>query len=250
MCASITSRDAAMKISPHPASASGAPAYAPWRRPAFRLFPRFASVRMGQIRRAGRPFITLSAGKSGEFRLPGRLFAGWSLFRSGRAMQTAPDWDTSPREPACAAPRAKVALRPNSGRMMPRQFGPRTRIRWRRALASIACSSAAPCVPVSENPAAARNTCSENELRSLDILMTTSWHTTPVNIILKDASVRRDMAHQRVQAREILNLDGFILHGNDVLALEMREGAADRFKLKAEIAANFLARHAQNELSR
>jgi len=50
-------------------------------------------------------------------------------------------------------PRANVALSPSSGRIRPRQFGPTTRSRWRRAFSKAACSSFAPAGPASENPA-------------------------------------------------------------------------------------------------
>ncbi len=73
--------------------------------------------------------------------------------QSSMAVQTAPDCDTSPSEPASALPLANVAFSPRSGRMMPRQLGPTTRTWCRRALSSAARSSRAPAAPVSPNPA-------------------------------------------------------------------------------------------------
>jgi hypothetical protein len=69
------------------------------------------------------------------------------------AAHTAPDCDTKPSDPGSAAPRAKVALSPSSGRAMPRQFGPISRTPPRRAASSSARSSFAPSGPTSEKPA-------------------------------------------------------------------------------------------------
>jgi hypothetical protein len=48
---------------------------------------------------------------------------------------------------------AKVALKPVTGLMMPRQFGPTMRMRPRRASSASWCSSSSPGAPVSLNPA-------------------------------------------------------------------------------------------------
>ena len=50
-------------------------------------------------------------------------------------------------------PAAKVALRPVSGLITPRQFGPMMRMRPRRASASTFASSSTPAGPVSLKPA-------------------------------------------------------------------------------------------------
>ena len=55
------------------------------------------------------------------------------------------------------------------------------------------------------------------------------------------------LADQRPQSVRISDLDTLVLHGDQALTLETRECAADRFQLEPEIAADFLARHAQNE---
>ncbi len=75
------------------------------------------------------------------------------IAQSSIAAHTAPDCDTSPSDPASAVPRAKVAFSPISGRMIPRQLGPTSRKRWRRAFSSTARSSARPSAPASEKPA-------------------------------------------------------------------------------------------------
>ena len=77
------------------------------------------------------------------------------------AVQSAPDWLMKPTLPAraimlaakVAFRPAKVAFRPAKGRITPRQFGPISRIRPRRACSSTCRSSSAPAVPVSLKPA-------------------------------------------------------------------------------------------------
>ena len=73
--------------------------------------------------------------------------------QSRMAVSSAPLWLRKATVPGRAMPAAKVALRPVRGLMTPRQFGPTTRMRPRRASASTCRSSAAPASPVSWNPA-------------------------------------------------------------------------------------------------
>ena len=73
--------------------------------------------------------------------------------QSVSAAQIAPDCDTNAIEPARAAPRENVALRPMAGRMMPRQFGPISRKPLVRAVFRTSPSNVRPAVPVSPKPA-------------------------------------------------------------------------------------------------
>ncbi len=57
--------------------------------------------------------------------------------QSRMAPQIAPDCDTSASLPGCAGVRANVALRPQSVRITPRQFGPSSRTPPRLAAASV-----------------------------------------------------------------------------------------------------------------
>ncbi len=68
-------------------------------------------------------------------------------------MQRAPLWLRKPTLPGRAIAPANVAFRPVSGFVTPRQFGPMTRIRPRRACSRIWRSSAAPSGPISLKPA-------------------------------------------------------------------------------------------------
>ena len=68
-------------------------------------------------------------------------------------MQRAPLWLKKPTFPGRAIWEANVALRPEAGRMTPRQLGPISRMRPRRACSRIRRSRSAPAGPISLNPA-------------------------------------------------------------------------------------------------
>ena len=70
------------------------------------------------------------------------------LAQSSTAAHMAPDWETRARLPGLAVTRAKVEFKPRSGRMIPRQLGPRTRTLYERAISSILRSMAAPMWPI------------------------------------------------------------------------------------------------------
>ena len=72
--------------------------------------------------------------------------------QSSIAVHIAPDCETRPMVPGSGAAMREGRVQPVAGRMMPRQFGPMSRRRWRRAFSSIARSSAAPAGPVSAKP--------------------------------------------------------------------------------------------------
>jgi len=76
-----------------------------------------------------------------------------SAAQSRIAVRSAPDWDTKPTRPGLAIPAANVAFIPSTGFITPRQFGPTTRIPWRRAAARTSRSSSTPAAPTSLNPA-------------------------------------------------------------------------------------------------
>ena len=68
-------------------------------------------------------------------------------------MQRAPLWLRKPTLPGRAIAPAKVALRPVSGFITPRQFGPMIRMPPRRACSMIRRSSSTPSGPISLKPA-------------------------------------------------------------------------------------------------
>ena len=57
-------------------------------------------------------------------------------------MPTPPDWTATPAMPAAGWRAANVAFRRMPGPAMPRQFGPTSRIPWRRQQSSSACLAA------------------------------------------------------------------------------------------------------------
>ena len=69
------------------------------------------------------------------------------------AVSRAPDCEMKPTRPGLAMPAANVAFIAPTGFMIPRQFGPRTRIPWRRAFSRTWRSSSTPSGPISLNPA-------------------------------------------------------------------------------------------------
>ncbi len=69
------------------------------------------------------------------------------------AVHRAPLWLRNPTVPRRAIPAANVALRPTTGFITPRQLGPISRIRPRRACSSTRRSSSTPAGPTSLKPA-------------------------------------------------------------------------------------------------
>ena len=78
--------------------------------------------------------------------------SSWAA-QSRIAVSSAPDCETNPTRPGFAIPAANVALNAPMGFMIPRQFGPTTRMPCRRAAASTCRSSSTPAAPTSLNPA-------------------------------------------------------------------------------------------------
>ena len=76
----------------------------------------------------------------------------WKL-QSRIAVHKAPLWLINPTLPGRAIDEAKVAFRPETGLITPRQLGPMMRIFPRWASANISLSRAAPFSPISLNPA-------------------------------------------------------------------------------------------------
>ena len=73
--------------------------------------------------------------------------------QSSTAVHSAPLWLMKPTEPGRAMVVAKVAFRPVSGLITPRQLGPITRMLAACASSSSWCSRAAPSGPISLKPA-------------------------------------------------------------------------------------------------
>ena len=73
--------------------------------------------------------------------------------QSRMAVRSAPDWEMKPTRPGLQMPAANVAFIRPMGFMMPRQFGPISRMPWRRAASSTRRSSSTPSGPISLNPA-------------------------------------------------------------------------------------------------
>ena len=73
--------------------------------------------------------------------------------QSSTAVTSAPLWLMNATRPRGAMAAANVALRPLTGLITPRQLGPMSRIRCRRASAATWRSSSAPSPPISLNPA-------------------------------------------------------------------------------------------------
>ena len=73
--------------------------------------------------------------------------------QSSTAVHSAPLWLMKPTEPGRAMVVAKVAFRPESGLITPRQLGPITRMSAACASSSTCRSSAAPSGPISLKPA-------------------------------------------------------------------------------------------------
>ena len=69
------------------------------------------------------------------------------------AVRSAPDWLMKPTRPGFAMPAANVAFIRPIGFMIPRQFGPTTRIPYRRAASRTWRSSSTPSSPTSLKPA-------------------------------------------------------------------------------------------------
>jgi len=86
------------------------------------------------------------------------------------AEHSAPDCEISAIEPGVAPLCAKVAFRPISGRITPRQLGPRSRMRWRRTFSISARSSCSPRAPASEKPAES-TTAARTPARAQDSMM-------------------------------------------------------------------------------
>ena len=66
---------------------------------------------------------------------------------------TAPDWEMNAIEPGFGETGSKVVLIPYGGSMIPRQFGPTTRIPAARAFAITCSSRSRPASPDSRKPA-------------------------------------------------------------------------------------------------
>jgi hypothetical protein len=73
--------------------------------------------------------------------------------QSSTAVHSAPLWLRKATRPGIAIALAKVALSPPCGDITPRQFGPISRSRPRRASSSTRRSSSTPSAPVSLKPA-------------------------------------------------------------------------------------------------
>ena len=69
-----------------------------------------------------------------------------------------------------------------------------------------------------------------------------------MSIIPKNEAIRKAVKWISDQRRE--NPDLSLMDGKQPFILETREGATDRFQFEAEIAADFVPRHAQVELGR
>jgi hypothetical protein len=59
-----------------------------------------------------------------------------------------------------------------------------------------------------------------------------------------------ELTDHGAQAIRVLDFDVLVLHGNDAFTLEVRQRTADRFELESEIAADFIACHAQQKSRR
>src|SRR6185369_15230827 len=67
---------------------------------------------------------------------------------------------------------------------------------------------------------------------------------------LRDAPGSGGLAQHCADALDSLDFDVLAMDRNHAFVLEVRERAADRFELESKVAADFLARHAQDELGR
>ena len=135
------------------------------------------------------------------------------------AVMSAPLWPMNATRPRPASVDAKVAFKPDTGLMTPRQFGPMSRMSWARAWSTSARSSAAPSGPTSLKPA--------------EMTM-----TLPIPAPPHSATRSRDRRRRRHDDRE-LDLFGDVAHarmGRD--AEDGRAGGIDGVDRAAEGAAD------------